>query len=184
MLPFESTVVAFPYRTVTVHILPKPAKLTVDEQGVLTLIDATDQKVMIQKPMKELKSVQIAAPEITRKLGAESVLIYVGLNEAYGVSFATDDLRMDGGVKIYKSLLKGDTKQATEVFNKVGNVSDMPDEEAQALSQKQTDRRETFVKIAQEAGVYTKFHRTLPALVFTIVAVTVAAVFVYYILSR
>jgi hypothetical protein len=158
-ITFSSPVVVNPYRSVRGNVLPKPGVLTIDGAGLLTITENTSNKVVLQKSVKDLNSIQ-SRTAWSRFTAPITAYIYVGLNEAYEVTFLSGEPAFDGGAEVYDKLLGGDTEAAVKQFKAANSALHDKDQRKQANAALRENYAE-FIALAKQAGVYKPTRKTL-----------------------
>ena len=178
---FSSPVVINRYGSIGSNLVPKPGMLTLDTDGTLTLSE--DNSIILQKPITELQSIQSRKPlGIFRTITAT---IYVGLNEAYRISFLSGEPTLDGGAEAYDALLRGDDMQKTVEEFKANRLelrnNDMRKHANEKLYKNYTD----FIALSKQTGVYKPVRKTLKGFVGILFPIAIIALFVWvFITSR
>lgn len=143
------------YASARQNIIPKPGTITLDESGVLTLTDTSNQEIIVQKPFAELAGVRPVQLMHLNKYasGVYSLILYVGHNEAYKIIFGSNDPVLNSGINTYEKLLSGDKLGAIEEF-KANNITQADKGAITSAIHQANNDYENFIYKAKQAGVY------------------------------
>lgn len=172
------------YASARLNIIPKPATLNLDENGIITLTDTSNQIIIVQKPFKDLAGVRPSQLMhfYTHASGAYSLIMYVSLNEAYTIIFGSEDPVLNSGIDIYDKLLSGDKIAAIEEF-KANNIAKADKGEVNFAIHQANDDYANFIAKAKQAGVYKSTSSSAPFIGGILIFIFVIAIFIYVFLK-
>jgi hypothetical protein len=143
------------FESIGLDLIPKPGTISLDNNGILTLYDTVNQRVVLQKPFSELKKVSSSQLFHSGMLagGANTAVLYVALNQAYKITFVSANPVLNSGLEMYENLLNGNMQSAKEVF-KAHNITQADPAELKVALHQSYDDFANFIAAAKQAGVY------------------------------
>lgn len=151
------------------NIIPQPGMLTLGEDEVLTLLNTSNQQVIIQKQFTELAGVR--ALGYSRYGGGRAVL-YVDPNEAYVITFFANINTPHDTMSMYQKLLQGDRQAAIDEFKRQDRQENRS-HAAEEINQANADYK-NFIAKARQVGVYKSAYSSAPFVAAIVLAVVVA----------
>lgn len=164
------------YASARLNIIPKPGTLNLDDSGILTLTDTSNQEIIVQKPFGELAGIRPSQliHFFSHASGTYSLVLYVSHNEAYTIIFGSEDPVLNSGIDIYDKLLSGDKAGAIEEF-KANNIAQADHSKVRSAIHQANDDYANFIAKAKQAGVYKLTSSSAPfiggVLIFIVVVV-------------
>ncbi len=142
------------YASARKNILPKPGTISLDDAGILTLTDTSNQQIVVQKRFVELAGVRPGQymPVTKYATGPHELILYVSHNEAYKVAFVSED-PIGNGVGIYEKDLQGDMAGGREALKEFYSQP-KGDSELTASIQEANGYYTNFIAVAKQAGIY------------------------------
>ena len=172
-----------PYGSVRLNILPRVGTITLDDSGVLTLVDTSAQTVVVQKPFGEFLGVR-SLNYISNRV--YSVILYVGFNETYEISFGSENQVLTSGMDMYEKLLSGDKQGAIEEFKEY-NIAQAQPGAVNAAMQQAGDDCASFITSAKQAGIYKSSFvpvRSIGNIFAAVVFIAIVLYFAYVFIKR
>ena len=150
------------YASVRTNLLPKPGTISLDYAGIFTMINTSNQKIVVQKPLRELMGVRPSQLfHLKNDWNVCSLILYISHNEAYTVTFGSEDPVLNSGIDIYEKILSGDIESASEIF-KANDISRADKSKVKgAISQANEDYAHVL-SLVKQAGVYKSPFNSAP----------------------
>ncbi len=162
------------------NLIPRPGEISLDQFGIFTLIDTSDQQNIIQKTFAEIVGIR---PLGHSRFSAGRAVIYVDHNEAYIITFFSNAAVTHDTMDIYQKLLQGHKEAAIDDF-KMLNTHKISANAAAEISQANADY-DIFVDTAKRFGVYKSPFSSAPFVVTIIlVAVVIGLLLLAFLLTR
>lgn len=170
MHPFDSPIILRLAATLTTDIIPETGSLRVDEAGILTIKKDNAEVPVVQMPLRDIKAVK-------HKGAHASVFMYLGLNEAYEITFLPDDPRQRSAAEQLTRMKYNGIKEAfsTNKEDMIARIESFKENGGQA-QQEVAEKRRQFVELSKNAGVYKKHFGVYAVL---LMGVILAALMIY-----
>jgi len=177
---FNYRVVFNLYASARLNITPKTGTLSLDDSGILTLTDTSDQEVIMRKPFTELAGVRPSQFIHFYKFasGSYGLILYVNRNEAYKIVFVPENPVANGGVDVYERLMQGDMTGGAQELKQI--YSTPRDSATLSAGVRQANTYyANFIAAAKQANVYKSAFTSAPFIGGVILFVLAVSFFIY-----
>ena len=162
-------VVINPYGSVRRDFTPTSGTLTVEATGQLILQTSPDNVTLLAKPLNQITSVQFRG---LTKNSSLPFYVYSSANEAYEITFGSST-GAGTPFEILAQLKSGNLQAATDAFKQAQANQQANNAQLKQAVMQSSQARDTFIRLATNAGVYTPYKKSLSGIMSIVIAASI-----------